>query len=409
MSGCELSTQKNGNGGWSSFPGSKESQNRFQIACRGVDPSTQEMRLRYWQDVLHKLDHVPRSQLSSEEQINYDVYQPEIEDFVADQKFRDYEMPANSDSAFWSDLGYTARRPFKTLTDYKNWIAQMRDIPRYFREQIANMRAGIARGFTPPRLTLQGREKSIATIAEAKPEDNLLYTPFREPMVGVQPSDQDKLKSEAAQVIREIVQPAYADLFKFFRDEYVPHTRTTLAAEALPGGKPYYRQKIREFSTLDLSPDEIHQIGLSEVAKLHQQMVDAMHESGFKGEFPAFVQFLRDDPQFYAKTPQELLNRAAWIAKVFDGKSSQYFGYLPRMRFAIKPVPAGLAPFYNVRPRRPGHLSPEHLRSAASPSLQSARADPARVCARTRIPDCDRARAQEPAGISAIRLHLRLR
>ena len=147
-------------------------------------------------------------------------------------------------------------------------------------------------------------------------------------------------------MIREIVQPAYADLLKFFRDEYVPHTRTTLAAEELPDGKTYYRQKIREFTTLDLSPDEIHQIGLSEVAKLHQEMVDAMHESGFKDEFPAFVQFLRDDPQFYAKTPQELLNRAAWIAKVFDGKSSQYFGYLPRMRFAIKPVPADLAPFY---------------------------------------------------------------
>jgi uncharacterized protein (DUF885 family) len=310
------------------------------------DPATQEMRLRYWQDALHKLDDIPRVQLSPEEQINYDVYRPEIENFVADQKFRDYEMPANSDSAFWTDLGETARRPFKTLTDYKNWITQMRDVPRYFREQIANMRAGLARGLTPPRLTLQGREKSIATIAEGKPENNLLYTPFREPMVGVQPSDQDKLKSEAAKVIREIVQPAYADLLKFFRDEYVPHTRTTLAAEALPDGKTYYRQKIREFTTLDLSPDEIHQIGLSEVAKLHQQMVDAMHESGFKGEFPAFVQFLRDDSQFYAKTPQELLNRAAWIAKVFDGKSSQYFGYLPRMRFAIKPVPADLAPFY---------------------------------------------------------------
>src|SRR5207302_10239310 len=108
---------------------------------------------------------------------------------------------------------------------YTNMSAQKRYNPRYFREQITNMRAVLARGFTPPRLTLQGREKSIATIAEGKPEDNLLYTPFREPMVGVQPSDQDKLKSEAAQVIREIVQPAYADLLKFFRAEYVPHTR----------------------------------------------------------------------------------------------------------------------------------------------------------------------------------------
>src|SRR5260370_25720460 len=113
-------------------------------------------------------------------------------------------MPANSDSAFWSDLGETARRPFKTLTDYKNWIAQMRDIPRYFREQIANMRAGLARGLTPPRLTLKGREKSIATIAEGKPQKNLLYTPLPDPMVGVQPADEEQLKSEGAKVIRQI-------------------------------------------------------------------------------------------------------------------------------------------------------------------------------------------------------------
>ncbi len=318
------------------------------------DPETQQMRLSYWQDVLRTLDEVPRAQLSPQEQVNYDVYRPEIETFVASQKFRDYEMPANSDSAFWTDFGYTARRPFKTVTDYKNWIAQMRDVPRYFREQIANMKAGIARGFTPPRATLQGRDKSIATTAEGKPEDSLLYTPFREVMVGVEPAEQEKLKTEAAKVIQDVVQPAYADLLKFFRDEYVPHTRTTLAADALPDGKAYYRQKIREFTTLDLSPEEIHQTGVAEVAKLHAQMVDVMHETGFKADFPAFLKFLREDPQFYAKTPQELLNRAAWICKVFDGKASQYFGYLPRMRFTIKPVPPDLAPFYTSGRGGPG-------------------------------------------------------
>src|SRR5579864_6204177 len=318
------------------------------------DPPTQEMRQHYWEDVLRKLKGIPRAQLSTDEQVNYDIYRREIEDFVADQKFRDFEMPANSDTAFWTNFGYTARRPFKNAIDYRNWIAQMRDIPRYFREEIANMRAGLARGFTPPQATLQGREKSITAIAERKPEDNLLYTPFREPMVGVDASEQTRLKAEAAKVIQGIVQPAYASLLKFFRDEYVPHTRTTVAAQDLPDGKNYYQQKIREFTTLELSPDEIHQTGLSEVAKLHAQMVDAMHATGFKGEFPAFLQFLRDDPQFYAKTPQELLNRAAWIAKVFDGKSSQYFGYLPRMRFTIKPVPDDLAPFYTSGRGGPG-------------------------------------------------------
>src|SRR3954451_8626965 len=299
------------------FPGPEGVEKPVADRLPKVDAATQETRLRYWQDVLHKLDEIPHAQLSPEEQINYDVYRPEIENSVADLRFRDYEMPANSDSAFWSDLGETARRPFKTLTDYKNWIAQMRDIPRYCREQIAKMQAELPRGFTPPRLTLQGREKSIASIAEGKPEDNLLYTPFREPMVRVQQANQDTLKAEAAQVIREIVQPAYAELLKFFRDEYVPHTRTTLAAEELPDGKTYYRQKIREFTTLDLSPDEIHQIGLAEVAKLHQQMVDAMHESGFKGEFAAFLQFLRDDPQFYGNARQGLLKPGGWMEKVF--------------------------------------------------------------------------------------------
>jgi uncharacterized protein (DUF885 family) len=336
------------------FPGLEGPTKPVPDRLPKADPATQDVRLRYWEDVLHKLDGIARAQLSPAEQINYDIYRREIEDLVADQKFRDFEMPANSDTAFWTNVGYTARRPFKNLTDYKNWIAQMRDIPRYFREEIANMRAGVARGFTPPRTTLQGREKSITAIAEGKAEDNLLYTPFREPMVGVQPSDQRTLKADAAKVIQEIVQPAYADLLKFFRDEYVPHTRTTLAAEELPDGKTYYRQKIREFTTLDLSPEEIHQTGLAEVAKLHAQMLNVMRASGFKGEFPAFVQFLRDDPQFYAKTPEELLNRAAWIAKVFDGKSSQYFGYLPRMRFTIKPVPPDLAPFYTSGRGGPG-------------------------------------------------------
>src|SRR5436305_6636618 len=139
------------------FPDQEDSTKPIADHLPKVDPATQETRLHYWEHVLRKLDAIPRAQLSREEQINYDVYRREIENFIADQKFRDYEMPANSDSAFWTDLGYTARRPFRTLKDYRNWIAQMRDIPEYFRGQIANIRAGLKRGFTPPRVTMQGR------------------------------------------------------------------------------------------------------------------------------------------------------------------------------------------------------------------------------------------------------------
>src|SRR5436190_13171962 len=146
------------------FPDQEDSTKPIADHLPKEDTPAQAARLHYWEDVLQRLNAIPRAQLSKPEQVNYDVYRPEIENFIADQKLRDYEMPANSDSAFWTDLGYTARRPFRTLKDYQNWIAQMRDIPRYFREQIANMRAGLKRGFTPPRVTLQGREKSIAAV-----------------------------------------------------------------------------------------------------------------------------------------------------------------------------------------------------------------------------------------------------
>ena len=122
----------------------------------------------------------------------------------------------------------------------------------------------------------------------------------------------------------------------------------------MPDGKAYYRAKIREFTTLDREPDAIHSFGESEVARLHEQMLAAMKESGFSGDFQAFLTFLRTDPKFQAKTPEELLMRAAWIAKRFDGKASQYFGLLPRARFAIVPVPADLAPFYTAGRGGPG-------------------------------------------------------
>ena len=312
-----------------------------------ADPATQQMRLRYWEDVLRRVDAIPRASLSAKEQINYDIYRAQIAVLIANQRFRDFEMPANSDTTFWTDIGYTARRTFRTLGDYEHWIAQMRDIPRYFHEQMDEMRAGMKRGFTPPRITLQGRDASITAVTEATPEASLFYTPFRD-MPGIPAARQASLRADAVKTIRDTVQPAYQELLKFMRTEYVPGCRTTLAAAELPDGRNYYRAKIREFTTLEMDPQAIHQLGVSEVERLHQEMTALMQQAGFKGDFAAFLRFLRTDPRFYVKTPDELLMRAAWIAKRFDGKASQFFGYLPRARFAIKPVPEDLAPFYTA-------------------------------------------------------------
>ena len=312
-----------------------------------VDPPAQQARLMYWENVLSQLQKIDRAQLSPAERVNLDVYRPQIEVLVANQRFRDYEMPANSDSTFWTDIGYTARRTFRTPTDYRNWISQMRDLPRYFREQMDEMRAGLRRGFTPPRVTMQGRDASITAVTDAKPEKSLFYTPFIE-MPAVPDSEREALRAEALQVIRDFVQPAYVELLKFMREEYVPGTRTSLAATDLPDGASYYRAKIREYTTLDLDPAKIHELGESEVMRLHAEMLTAMRETGFKADYTAFLQELRTDPRFYAKTADELLMRGAWTAKKFDGKASQFFGLLPRMRFTIVPVPPDLAPFYTA-------------------------------------------------------------
>ena len=312
-----------------------------------VDPQAQKVRLQYWQGVLNQLHGIERAQLSPAERVNFDVYLPQIEVLIANQRFHDYEMPANSDSTFWTDIGYTARRAFKTSADFRNWLSQMRDLPRYFHEQMDEMRAGLKRGFTPPQITMQGRDASITAVTDATPEASLFYTPFVE-MTAVPEAQRAALRAEAVQVIRDSVQPAYVELLKFMRTEYLPATRTTLAAADLPDGKEYYRAKIREYTTLDMDPAQIHALGEAEVVRLHGEMLDIMRETGFKGDFPAFLQALRADPRFYAKTPDELLMRGAWIAKKFDGKAPQFFGHLPRSRFTIKPVPPDLAPFYTA-------------------------------------------------------------
>jgi uncharacterized protein (DUF885 family) len=335
------------------FADDEDSQRPVADHLPRVDPQTQQMRLRYWQDVAQQLEGLDRAQLSAGERLNYDIYRPQIRALIASQQFRDFEMPANSDSTFWTDIGYTARRTFRTPKDYRNWIAQMRDVPRYFREQMQEMRAGLKRGFTPARVTMDGRDASITAVVSSTPEESLFYTPFKD-MPGVPEADQKALRAEAVQVIRDSVQPAYADLLKFMRGEYLPGTRTTLAAQDLPDGEAYYRAKILEYTTLDEDPAQIHALGESEVARLHDEMVGVMKETGFKGDFVAFLSFLRTDPRFYARTADELLMRAAWIAKKFDGKASQFFGYLPRQRFTIKPVPPDLAPFYTAGRGGPG-------------------------------------------------------
>jgi uncharacterized protein (DUF885 family) len=313
-----------------------------------VDAASQMQRQNEWQQVLKQLDGIDIKQLSPEEQINYAVYRAQIQNLLAAQQFKQWQMPFNSDSAFWSDVGYELDSDnLHNLKDYRNYLDRLGQVPAYFSQEIDNMRDGLARGFSVPREVLNGRDVSIAAVAELKdPTQSSFYKPFLKLPDNIEPVDAEQLREQARTLIGDKIIPAYAQLLSFFRNEYVPKARTTLAAEKMPDGEAWYRQQIIEYTTLDLTPGAVHQVGLNLVAKLHDEMVKTMQESGFKGSFADFLHFLRTDPQFYAKTPDELLMRTAWVAKQVDAQLGHYFGRLPRQRFAIVPVPDDIAPYY---------------------------------------------------------------
>jgi uncharacterized protein (DUF885 family) len=320
-----------------------------------VDAATQAERLRYWTEVLSELKSITVADLSAEDQVNYAIYAAQVEALEASTRFRDYEKPFNSDSSFWAEATGAAQRPLRNLGDYQGYLRLLEDLPRYFAEHTVNMRAGLARGFSVPRVTLTGRDASIAVVAEAKdPETNPFLAPLRKMPTSVGAAEQAELRAAAKRVIREAVIPAYTDLLAFMRNEYMVKARVALDAGSFPDGAAYYQSKIREFTTLDLTPDAIHRIGVAEVAKIRAEMEETMKKTDFMGDFPAFLKFLRTDPRFYAKTGEELLMRAAWISKRVDGKLSDLFGTLPRARFTIIPVPDDIAPFYTSGRGGPG-------------------------------------------------------
>jgi uncharacterized protein (DUF885 family) len=317
--------------------------------------AAQAARLERWRQTKADLARIDRSALSPAQQIDFDVYAGQIDALEASQAWRDWEAPFNSDSSFWGDLAEGGHRGFRREADYRNYIARLGQTRRYFDQQIAAMRLGLARGFTPPRVTLTGRDQSVAAVAQAaSPRATQFWEPFDHMPPAWPQALQDELRRGGEAVIAEQVIPAHQALLVFLRETYLPGTRTTIAAEALPGGEAYYRSKIREFTTLDSSPQEIHDLGLAEIAAIRGRMNAVIAEVGFSGDIPAFLTFLRSDPRFYVTTPQALLDRAAWIAKTFDGKASQWFGRLPRSRFAIRPVPAAIAPFYTAGRGGPG-------------------------------------------------------
>jgi uncharacterized protein (DUF885 family) len=315
-----------------------------------VDKASQQRRLKDLEGFQRELDAIKPDQLSAQHQIDYAIYREQLANAIGGIRVRGYLLPMTSDSSFYADLiQMPESQPLDTRADYENYLKRLAAIPAYFDEHIALLREGVKTGMTLPQVVLQGREGPMRNIAEGTDlEQNPFYAPFKKFPAAIGADEAATLRRDGEKVIREKVIPAYAKLLKYFVSDYVPHARKTLGAYSLPDGEAYYRQQIREYVTLDLSPEEIHAIGLKEVARIREEMEKVMKDAKFDGDFAAFLTFLRTDPQFYAKTPRELLMHASYIAKRIDGELPKYFATLPRLPYGVAPVPAAIAPYYTT-------------------------------------------------------------
>ena len=293
------------------------------------------------------LAKIDRAALPPADQVSYDLFGTELADRLDSRKFGEEQLMLNADSGFHTALARLPEEvPLATVRDYENYLSRLRQFPRVFDESIALMRRGLARGMTPPRVAIDGVDATAAAHAVATPEESDLYRPFSEFPASFPAGERARLQTAGRKAVEESVLPSYRRFRDFLRDEYLPQSRATLAAAYLPQGREYYRYLIRHFTTLDMTPEAIHEVGLAQVARIRAEMEGVKQKTGFTGDFAAFLQFLRSDPRFYAQSPEELLKEASFIAKQMDGKLPALFHKLPRQPYGVAPVPAAMAPKY---------------------------------------------------------------
>jgi uncharacterized protein (DUF885 family) len=308
-----------------------------------------ERRHRERQALLAELASIDLSHLSVADAVDAQIWRAQLEDRIAEFELGSYQMPFNADSGFHTCFAMLPERmPFATRRDYESYLSRLSAWPRYVGQQIELMRMGIRRGFTVPRATLTGYERTISAHVVDDPAKSVFYKPFEHFPAAMPEAECQSLRAAARAAILDGAVAGYRLLLDFYRAEYLPHARATIGASELPDGRAYYAHQIRHFTTLDLSPERIHEVGLAEVERITGEMQAVIRQVGFKGDFAAFVRFLRTDPRFYPKTGEELLKDAAWIAKRIDGKLPSEFKTLPRLPYTVQPVPDHLAPKYTA-------------------------------------------------------------
>jgi uncharacterized protein (DUF885 family) len=289
--------------------------------------------------ILSNVKSVDRSKASEQDLINLDLLELIIEDRIFNIDFRKHEMPLTAEGGFLTNIIYNiSGTRINSENDGKEFLHKIKMLPEYIDSQIENLKAGQKRGVSSPKLIAELCLGMAKEVSESEADDNF----FAEAVKGT-----DVEKKAIVGILTQVI-PSYQKLVEYLENEYIVNAPEEIGVRSIGGGEKFYEQRVKYFATEDISPKEVFDIGMDEVARIRAEMEAIIAKLAFKGSFADFCDFLRTDPQFYPKTGKELLHYAAWITKEMEGKLPDYFNRLPMMPLTVKPVPAALAPNYTT-------------------------------------------------------------
>jgi uncharacterized protein (DUF885 family) len=319
---------------------------RFNDRLPGANEEDNLRWLETLRNFQRRLSRIDVSALSSEQQLNFNIFSRLLEMEIGEIEFHAYRLPISKASGFHTSLPEQLPfiTPFETVKDYEDYLARLVSIPRYFEEHIQLMGVGLDTGYTPARVILEGVEAQIRKQIVEDPTQTLFFLPFTRFPSAISGTERHQLEAEGRAILQKTVSTAYEKLLRFFLEEYLPASSPEISAYHLPSGKEFYQHRIRYFTSLNLTPDQVHSTGLSEVKRIRAEMQDVMQSCGFSGDLGSFIEFLRTDPRFYVDTPAALLKETAYVLKRIDGELPRLFMTLPRTPYGIREIPPASAP-----------------------------------------------------------------
>ena len=292
-----------------------------------------------------ELETIDGKSLSEDDKISYKLLHFKLKETLVKYNFKTHWNPILSDAGFHSSLIYRVR-PITSKKTALKYLTLLKAIPTYIDQQKELISKGLEAGIGQPLVIFEGYESTYEQHITPTAEENFYYSPFLNLPEPISEREKDSLREAAKEVILKSVIPSFMKVKSFFEATYYPNTRIAIGVSESPNGKEYYQSLIDFYTTLEMTPESIHKKGLEEVARIKKQMEAIIQEVKFKGSFSEFLRYLRTNPKFYAKTPDELLAHARNIAKKLDEQLPRYFKTLPRKPYGVAPVPDAIAPKY---------------------------------------------------------------